>query len=78
MRRKFTCVMLLIYTLCLCLPAPATAEANTHQRVDASTLCAWITTSYGTADFPADVLLALQENGLSNYAPENGDPLHPI
>jgi len=63
---------MLLSCVWLCLPSHAFAKTNTHQRVEEHSGCAWITTTYDAADFPADVLLALSENGLSDYLPENG------
>ena len=72
MRRIFTSLMLLLFCAGLCSPSHAFAKTNTRQRVEEASQRAWITTTYDAADFPADVLLALQENGLSDYLPENG------
>lgn len=62
----------LLVCLLLCVPLCSFAATSTHQRRDSSTDGLWITTTYDGADFPADVLQALADNGLSGYAPENG------
>lgn len=72
MRRIITAMVLLLTCARLCVPSPAFAKTNTHQSVEEASQRAWITTTYDAADFPADVLLALKECGLSDYLPENG------
>ena len=61
----------LLLCLTLCVPFCALADTSTHERRD-NAECLWMTTAYDAADFPADVLQALADNGLSDYAPENG------
>ena len=72
MRKIFISLLLLLSCVWLCSPSYALAKTNTHQRVEERSERAWITTTYDAANFPADVLLALQDNGLSDYQPENG------
>lgn len=72
MRTFVTYLLLLFSCVWLALPSPAFAQTSTHQRVEEDTGCAWITTTYDAAGFPADVLLALQAGGLADYLPENG------